>query len=215
VAPPTVPSSADLFVAFSNDSQQVGDFGTAFIFSDGLFSFDALDLNFTSSDSSVLLLTDGETSNPTFETVGGRKFDSSVITIDPSGSSGNLFSVSVTENGVNPALGQLFDPGFDIDVGPNGAVLLAEIAYELVGEGMASIELSLGTQGILQFPDSVLSPSLGSTSLTVGSTSVIPEPSSAALLGTGFCLADCSTTQVSLKTPRCKSALGGNANSNS
>ena len=75
-----------------------------------------------------------------------------------------------------------FDPGFDAEVGPNGAVLLAEVTFDIVGSGTAGLELSLGSQGIISLPDRILDPSLGSASLPVGSFPVIPEPSSAALL---------------------------------
>ena len=88
-------------------------------------------------------------------------------------------------------MGPLFDPGFDAEVGPNGATLLAEVTFDIVGSGFADIELSLGDQGVIQFPDIVLDPSFGSASL-LGlaeggggdgtSDPIIPEPSSAVLL---------------------------------
>ncbi len=182
VIPPVNPTSPELFVSFDSGAQQVGESGTAFIYSDGSFGFDALDLNFTTSDSSVLLLTGGVSYNDQFSTIGGTAFDSSVLTVDADGTNGNLFAVNVTENGINPAVSELFNPHFESEVGPDGAVLLAEITYDLVGSGTAGIELSLGNQGILQLPDSVLNPSLGSSSLTVKSPAVIPEPSSVVVL---------------------------------
>ena len=183
------PVSSNLFVSFDTDFQANDTSGTASIYSDGLFGFDALDLDITSSDPGVLLLTGGQALNPTFDVIGGERFDSSVFTVDADGSTGNLFSVNVAQNGVNPALGPLFDPGFDAEVGPNGAFLLAEVTFDIVGEGFADIELSLGDQGVIQFPDIVLDPSFGSASLGTfagggGGTPdpIIPEPSSAVLL---------------------------------
>ncbi len=180
--PPENPTSAELFVSFDSDSQLIGESGTAFIYSDGAFGFDALDLNFTTSDSSVLLLTGGVSFNDQVSTIGGTAFDSSVVTVDADGTSGNLFAVNVTENGINPAISELFNPHFESEVGPDGAVLLAAITYDLVGPGTAGIELSLGSQGIFQLPGSVLNPSLGSSSLTVERFANIPEPSSAVVI---------------------------------
>ena len=195
VDPPVTPTSPDFFVSFEPDSLQSTDFqgvgtsGTAFIYSDGLFGFDALDLDITSSDPSVLMLTGGDAFNPTFDVLGGERFDSSVLTVDSDTNIGNLFSVNATQNGVNPTLGPLFDPGFDAKVGPNGATLLAEVTFDIVGEGFADIELSLGDQGVIQLPDIVLDPSFGSASLGTFAGGgdgtpypIIPEPSSAVVL---------------------------------
>ena len=194
IASPALVFSQDIFWSFDQTSATstgtgaAGTSGTAFIFSDGMFGFDALDLNFTSSDSSVLLLTGGTGTNPEFLSVGGTRFDSSVVTIN-SGSDGNLFAVNVAQNGVNTALGPLFDPGFDANVGPNGGVLLAEITYDVVGAGDATLDFSLGTQGALQLPLNVLNPTFGSGTFTgTGGGGggpidpTIPEPSSAVLL---------------------------------
>ena len=198
IASPALVFSQDVFWSFDSASAQSttaqdgmadGVTGTAFIFVDGLFALDALDLNFTSSDSSVLLLTGGVGTNPTFNAVGGMRFDSSVVTIDPAATgtndNGNLFSVNVAQNGINPALGPLFDPDFDANVGPNGATLIASIDYQLVGNGTATLDFSLGSQGALQLPDIILDPAFGSGTLTATNVGVIPEPSSAAMLVLG------------------------------
>ena len=191
IASPSVVSAQDIFWSFDSGSavdSAVGlpnTSGTAYIFSDGLFGFDAIDLNFSSSNTSALLFTGGTTFNPTFNAVGGMRFDSSVITIDPNGDTGNLFAVNVAQNGVNPALGPLFDPGFDANVGPNGAFLLAEVDFELFG-GTATLDFSLGDQGALQLPSIILDPTFGSATHTgTGDDGCIPEPSSLALLMLG------------------------------
>ena len=182
--------SFDSASANAEGTGEVGDTGTAFIFVDGLFALDALDLNFTSSDSSVLLLTGGAGTNPTFNAVGGMRFDSSVVTIDPGATgvndNGNLFAVNVAQNGINPALGPLFDPDFDANVGPNGATLIASIDYDVVGAGTATLDFSLGSQGALQLPDIILDPAFGLGTFTgTGGGPIIPEPSSAVLLVLG------------------------------
>ena len=99
-----------------------------------------------------------------------------MITADGAGG-GNLFSVSATQNGINPTLGPLFDPDFNSSIGANGAALIAEVDYNIVGPGNATLGFALGTQGALELPDIVLDPSFGTATL-IG----VPEPSSAALM---------------------------------
>ena len=191
IASPALVFSQDIFWSFDQGSAQstangnVGTSGTAFIFSDQPFGFDALDLNFTSSDSSVLLLTGGLERNDEFATIGGTAFDSSVVTVDGGGASGNLFSVNVTQNGINPNVSALFNPHFDSGVGANGAVLLASVDYDVVGQGDATLSFALGPQGALQLPMTILNPSFGSATLTGVGDVAVPEPSSAVLLALG------------------------------
>jgi len=190
-ASPALVSAQDIFLSFSDtavvstSNLTEGDSGTAYIFSAPDFGFDAIDLNFASSDLSVLSLTGGQGFNPTFGAVGGLRFDSSDVSIDALTGDGNLFAVNVSENGVNPALGPLFDPGFVAGVG----VLLAEIDFDVVGGGSASVGFSLGEQGALLLPDIELDPDFGVAPATltaeaaeVGEGEDIPEPSSLALL---------------------------------
>ena len=181
VASPALVSAQDIFWSFDATSAQASTVapagtvgGTAYIFSSPTFGFDAIDLNLTSSDTSVLQITGGIGTNPTFAAVGGTRFDSSVVTADGTGN-GNLFSVNVAQNGVNTALGPLFDPGFVAGVG----VLLAEVDYTVVGPGEATLGFALGDQGALQLPLIELFPTFGEGSFTAEG---IPEPSSAALL---------------------------------
>ena len=129
--------SQDLFVSFDSASLQNADTqdsgaGSAYIFSDGDFGFDALDLDFLASDSSVIRFTGGEAFNPVFDSIGGTRFNAAEISVDPTTNTGNLFAVNVVENGVNPAIGSLFDPGFNANVGPNGAFLLARLTLTSV-----------------------------------------------------------------------------------
>jgi len=200
LANPAIVSAQDIFFSFSDTAAEstttadAGTSGSVFIFSEGLFGFDALDLNFTSSDSTVLALTGGEGFNPTFTGVGGTRFDSADITTS-SAADGNLFAVSVSANGVNPALGPLFDPEFVQagDIGPNGAVPLARVDFDVVAAGEAELTFSLGPQGALALPQVALFPTFGTASLTAvgddgggggggGGGEDIPEPSSAVLL---------------------------------
>jgi hypothetical protein len=189
IASPALGHSQEIFWSFdqaalsSETTGNVGDTGTAYIFSDGEFAFDAADLNLTSSDSAVLLLTGGQTFNDEYETVGGRSFNSSEVTTTGAGV-GNLFSVSITENGINPGLNQ-FNPHFDANVGPNGAILLASVDYSIEGAGDATLGFEVGAQGVLQLPDTLVTPTFGTASLTAEGGAAIPEPSSAALLVLG------------------------------
>ena len=191
LASPALVSAQDIFWSFDEFSAQNTAVapsgtvsGTAYVFSDGLFGFDALDLNLLTSDPSVLQITGGRAFNdPFLFPLEGLTFDSSVVTTTTNGN-GNLFSVAVVENGINPAVSALFNPGWRPNVGPNGAVLLAEVDFNLVGAGNATLGFALGDQGALVLPDTILDPAFGTGSFTV-ETSDIPEPSSLALLALG------------------------------
>lgn len=194
IASPAFVFSQEIFWSFDQGSAQstgtgeVGTSGTAYIFADQPFGFDALDLIFTTSDSAVVLLTGGESRNDDFATIGGTAFDSTELTVDAAGTSGSLFAVNVTQNGINPAVTALFNPHFEAGVGANGAVLLASVDYTVAGAGEATLGFSLGGQGALQLPDTVLNPGFGTGTFTGtggGATSDIPEPSSAVLLVLG------------------------------
>lgn len=182
MACPTFASAQDIFASFSPTELELSQpflFRniSVYIFSDGQFGFDAIDLEFT-MPSSDFLFTGGEAFNPEFNAIGERKFDSSEITVDAAGTSARLFSVNVTQNGVNTFLGPLFDPGFVADVGPNGAVMLARVDYEWVGNlvdyanledyGCKDFTISLGPQGAVELPDNILNPSLGSFKISDG-----------------------------------------------
>lgn len=197
IASPALVSAQDIFFSFSDSALETTTVapagtvtGTAFVFSDGQFGFDAIDLTLLSSDRNVLNITGGTATNPTFNLVGGTRFNSSVVDIDPNSidpvtnPSGDfrLFSVNVTENGVNPGLSALGDPDFDANIGPNGAVLLASVDFEVVGPGDATLGFALGEQGALTLPDVILDPSFGTASFTAEAAEVVPEPSSIALL---------------------------------
>ena len=191
IASPAIVFSQDFFWSFDSTSfensttQGPGTSGTVHIFVDASFGFCALDLNFTSSDPSVVLLTGGMATNPTFNIVGGTRFNSSVVRIDPAATgtddNGNLFAVNVAENGVNPLISALFDPDFDANVGPNGAVLLASVDYSVVGPGTATLEFSLGPQGVTIPLGISLNPSFGSATVTVVPATVTVVPATTLL----------------------------------
>ena len=169
-------SAQDIFWSFSptevistSELYDVSQPGSVYIFSDGLFGFSALDLNFTASDSDVIRFTGGEAFNPTYATIGRKRFNFTEITVDAEGSLGRLFSVNVSQHGVNPAFA-IFDPMFVEGVGPNGAFLLARVDFELVNFGVDSLDLefALGREGAVSIDHSInLNPSLGSATLFV------------------------------------------------
>ncbi len=189
IASPAFVFSQDIFWSFNPNADQntttagsVGSTGTAYIFSDLPFSFDAIDLDFSTSNSAAVLLTGGSTFNEPFSVIGSSAFNAANITIDAGGATGNYFAVNATQNGINPMVTPLFNPHFVTEVGINGAVLLASVDYEIVGEGGATLDFSLGTQGALDLPDIFRNPTFGSGTIAV---EAIPEPSSAALLVLG------------------------------
>ncbi len=169
LANPSFVAAQDIFFSFDSQSlvtSSTRNFdddssGSVYIFSDRAFAFDALELDFSASNESIRF-TGGEAFNPTFEVIGGRKFDSSELTINEAGDSGRLFSINITQNGVNPNLGPLFDPGFEAGVGDTGAVLLARLDFESSGFATTNLEFTLGFQGALMLPDVQLNPSFGS-----------------------------------------------------
>ena len=113
---------------------------------------------------------------------GGSAFDSSVLTVDAVGASGNMFSVNLTQNGTNSTVGSLFNPHYEAGVSPNGAILLASVDFSVVGEGATDLGFALGPQGALQLPQVLIIPTFGSATLTAVN---VPKPASAALLVLG------------------------------
>lgn len=188
IASPAFVFSQDVFWSFQSDSATnsteglVGTSGTAYIFSDRPYSFEDIDLYFTSSDSAVLLLTGGTTFNEPFNILPDSAFNSSVVTIDGGGASGRFYAVRNSQNGINPAVTAQFNPHYEAGVGPNGAVLLASVDYDIVGEGDATLDFTEDSVAFYNSPSIVLNPSLGSAALTGVS---VPEPSSAVLLVLG------------------------------
>ena len=168
--------------------------GSVFIFSDADFAFDAADLTFTTTDPSVIQFTTREATNPEFITIGGTRFDSAEFplmgSIPQTSTGGRLLLINVQENGVNPPVSRLFDPDFMESVtlnGVDGAVLLAQLDFDIVGPGTTDIEFSLGPNGAIELVtggERILTPTFGSASLTV-TAEPIPEPSSVALLMLG------------------------------
>ena len=195
IASPALVFSQDIFWSFDSASNvttttgDIGTSGTAYIFSDQPFAYDAIDLNFTTSDSSVLLLTGGTALNGEYAGnpfISGPTFNSTMLELDTdptvaTGESGNLFAVNITENGIIPAAAS-FNDQFAVGAGSgSGAFRLAEVTYDIVGTGTATLEFSLGLQGVLGLPAIVIDPSFGTATLTVEPIAV-PEPSSLALL---------------------------------
>ena len=73
--------------------------------------------------------------------------------------------MAVLGTGIDPVLAP-FDPTFKPGVGPDGAFLLARVDFEIVGNDSAELDFTLGPQGVIQLPDSIINPSFGSVSLT-------------------------------------------------
>lgn len=147
--------------------------------------FDGADLNFFSSNPSVVSITGGEAfdsvlnndptmPNPNASPTGFRRFDFTEFDAS-SPTAGNLFSVSLMQRGIDPSFPELgLDPFFD----PTDGFLLARVDYDIVGVGTTEFSLELGDLGVFLLPANPLSPSFGSATLTVN----VPEPSSAVLL---------------------------------
>ncbi len=184
MASPSFVAAQDIFWSFSPTALETsfsgapGDTAAAYIFSDRNFGFDAMDLHFTASDSSVVRFTGGEAFNPTFFTIGGTRFDAASVVVEPSGDTPvgdtwELFVVNVTQNGIIPAVGELFDPDFVPNVGPDGAFLLARVDFEILDVGTTQLEFNLGLQGALQLPENILDPTFGSATVSTEGLSLL------------------------------------------
>lgn len=195
----------DLFVSFGQgvnvsniDTAIVGETGTAFFFARNGFDILALDLQITSSDSSVL------------EIDGGRIFNSEVLngaftrfpedgvgaTLEADGAF-RFFAIGVGNFGIISALA---DNDEDFDEAAD-AFLIGEIDYRVLGTGSASLDIDFFVSesgvanGVLLGDGTFVSPTAvgGPTNIDLlsleGSSAtltVVPEPSSAALLALGF-----------------------------
>ena len=178
--------SQDVFIIFENgdvsSSATTADgSGSAFIFSRLGFDFDAIDIDITNSDSSVIQFTGGELFNEVLtDGSEGTRF-----TIDPlieistsSPELGRLFAVHFEEItnsfGVKAELA-MFDQGFDPTVGPEGSFLLGRVDFDIVGEGTATLEMvdHRASNPILLLPQTQLNTEFGSATFTVGSAPVV------------------------------------------
>ena len=176
-APPGLnvsPASSSQFLPASS----VGTSGSVNIFSVSGFDFDAADIDFFSSDTSVAQITGGTVFNPSFNVIGDARFESDgiAVTADPGGGSGNLSAVNVLNNGVGSSAIEIFDPLFD-SVDGN---LLATIDFDIVGTGTTEFSFEAdGGESVFGLPDILIFVSFGNATLVVED---VPEPSSAIVL---------------------------------
>ena len=105
IASPGLVSAQDIFWSFSPTevNTSISEFAnqqfSAYIFSDGLFSYDSADIDFTTSDSSVIQFTGGEAFNPSFPQSGDvgpiiPRFTGVSLTIDSATNTGCLLYTS-------------------------------------------------------------------------------------------------------------------------
>jgi len=134
---------------------------SAYLFADGLFAFDNFDLDFSTSNSDVIQFTGGEAFDPLVPGFGSRFTPGVIIPIDFETNTGIYFA----SNALGPGIGFFEDPLFDAGIGPNGAFLLARVDFDIVGDGVAELELSLGDLGVSEFFGPPLNPSFGSATL--------------------------------------------------
>ncbi len=151
------PGDSNFFFSFDENSRvptttvdaDTTDTGSVFIFADAASDFNYLDVDFTNSDSSVISFTGGTTFN-----ADGKFFQFDVT--DPNNrfagltaTDGRLFGVSVLSDGIDPANS---DTDADFRTGADG-FLLAQLDFDIVGEGTANLDFILGGLGV--FNDSV------------------------------------------------------------
>jgi hypothetical protein len=149
--------------------------GSLFIFADENLAFRNMDLDFSNSDGGVVAFTNTTVFNA------GNKFDSFDALVPEPGVSdpatdGRLFAASFFSAGQVPGSGDA-----DFRAGANG-FLLAQVDFDIVGEGTADFSFEIGDLGVTDPNGAQIAASLGTGSITVAPVSNIPEPSSAILL---------------------------------
>ena len=205
-APPVEPApqgDPDFFLSFDQNSRVDLDAvdpsvatGSVFIFADENLDFNQLDLDILNDNSSVVSFTggvvfnDGAPLSGTADSAPGGAFTSFSLG-DPDGrggvtaTEGRLFATSLLSPGQVPGSEA---SNFILDA---DGFLLAQLDYEIVGEGIANFDFILGDLGVFNDGVGEIVPTLGSATLIVGGTSAsgggfdppsIPEPSSAILL---------------------------------
>lgn len=184
ITSPVLVSGQDIFWSFSSTelttslSGEVGSTGSAYICADLLFDIAGLDLNL-STNSPCLRFTGGEAINPeVFD--GDLLSDFIVLGIDGEGTFGNLFASNISNRVVcspnaSICVPELL-PGVAPNVGPNGALLLARVDFEIVGEGNnIELEFALGDLGAVSPSGTPLNPSFGSATLDIQFGSSAPS----------------------------------------
>ena len=146
--------------------------GSVNIFAAPGFDFDAADLDFFSSDTSVAQITGGEAFNPTVAGIPRFGGGDPTLTVDAGGGSGNLFAVQVIAGfGFDTVLSE-FDPLFDAVDG----FLVARVDFDILAQGTTEFSFGLGDKGFFEVPGNPRNPTFGSATLVVNT---VPEPSSA------------------------------------
>ena len=184
---PAFVSAQDFFFSFDENSRvptttvtdsAIGSTGSLFIFADAGLGFNQLDLDFRNDNAAVVSFTGGVVFNPgsagdgispNTTTGAFTSFD----LLDPTGvapgvtpTDGRLFATSFLTSGQTPFSGRSnFRAGAD-------GFLLAQVDFDIVGEGTANFEFIAGVLGI--FDDGVgrVDASFGTGSLTVESVLV-------------------------------------------
>jgi len=149
--------------------------GSISIYSTFGFDFDAIDFDFTISDSSVIQITGGELFNPLYAgDFAMRRFATESSLDSVTTTSVRVFAISFSvftnSTGLRSSLAE-YDLGFDPTVGSDGAFLLGRVDFDIVGEGTVTLGLEAGRPDpfAILLPDLVLNPVFGSATLTVAS----------------------------------------------
>ncbi len=183
-------SAQDFFFSFDENSRVFSQTvdplttstGSLFIFSDENFDFNQADLPFSNSDSGVVSITGGVVFNPgaassgTSASASGGAFTS--FDLDQvSAGTGRIFATSFLSPGQVPGSG-----ASNFRAGANG-FLLAQVDFDVIGEGTANFDFALGNLGVVNDGEGQVPVDFagGSGQFTVASEA-IPEPSSAILL---------------------------------
>ena len=174
---PAAVSAQDFFFSFDEFSRvpttTSGATGSVFIFADAGLDFNQLDLDFTNDNPSVVSFTGGVVFNDfaplsgTASSAPGGAFTSFDL-LDPTGATsgvtatdGRLFATSFLSPGQQPGSG-----ASNFRAGANG-FLLAQIDYDIVGEGTANFDFIAGDLGVVNDGVGQVPVTFGTGSLTV------------------------------------------------
>jgi len=191
-SPSLLSAQDDVFFAFGSGANVSADIvqdinvdssGSAFIYVRNGFNFVFFDFEFTSSDTSVVTLTNAILFNDPFllNNYPTQRWDDNFIAnVSSSGGSGNLLAVAVLSKGIDSNFASN-DTNFDAAA---DLFTLAQIDYDIVGTGTAELSVFLTPDGsgvIDTTPDVRLYPVFGSATITV-----VPEPGTAGVLALGL-----------------------------
>jgi len=183
---PAFVSAQDFFFSFDENSRvstldidpDTSSTGSVFIFADGNLAANQIDVDFSNSDDSVIAFTSATAFDTDNSFSSLTASDTSNTTAEPTATDGRIAGLSFLTDGIGPAF-QSSDAEFRS--GANG-FLLAQVNFNVVGEGVSELSFILGDFGVVNGAAGLVPVGFGTGRITVAVPTAVPEPSSAVLL---------------------------------